>query len=311
MSLYSSSINEIEKRMELNLPEDLKENTLHEYSDIQLVVREFDLSSRPEEIEGRYPLRLKDSLLIVVLSGAVDIEMNYQSHVLESHMVVQLTEDDIILSITHSVDFTGYLVLISSELRSEIKGMTAGVRLQKAHRLKRAYPVQKLDDKEFSWVVGHIRNIQSYILDKTHLYRSLLIRNEVINLFLNLDNCRGKKHGDGEIELSRAELLRERFRELIVGKCREHRDVGYYAQELCVTPDYLSRVIREYDGGSAIKWIATAVVTEAKFLMRQPGKTINEIALEMNFPDQSTFGKFFKKHTGMSPKEYKTESLFS
>lgn len=293
--------------MELNIPENRKEITLHEYSEIQLVVREFGPSSRPEVIEDRYPLRLKDSLLIVVLSGEVNIEMNYQSHVLEGHMVVQLTEDDIILNISHSIDFTGYLILISSELRSEIKSMTAGVRLQKAHRLKRAYPIQKLDDKEFSWIIGHIRNIQSYLSDNTHLYRSLLIRNEVINLFLNLDNSREKKHGDGEVELSHAGLLRERFRELLVQRCREHRDVSYYASELCVTPDYLSRVIREYDGGSAIKWIATAVVTEAKYLMRQPGKTINEVALEMNFPDQSTFGKFFKKHTGISPKEYKTE----
>lgn len=293
--------------MELNIPENIKEITLHEYSTIQLVVREFTPSSKPEEIEGRYPLRLNDSLLIAVLSGEVDIEMNYQSHVLKEHMVVQLTEDDIILNISHSNDFTGYLILISSELRSEIKSMTAGIRLRKAHRLKRAYPIQELDGKEFSRIIGHIRNIQSYLSDNTHLYRSLLIRNEVMNLFLNLDNSREKKHGDGEVELSHAGLLRERFRELLVEKCRDHRDVSYYANELCVTPDYLSRVIREYDGSSAIKWIATAAVTEAKCLMRQPRKTINEVALEMNFPDQSTFGKFFKKHTGISPKEYKTE----
>lgn len=295
--------------MELKIPENRKEITLHEYSEIQLVVREFTPSSKPEEIESRYPLRLKDSLLIVVLSGEVNIEMNYQSHVLEGHMVVQLTEDDIILNISHSIDFAGYLVLISSELRSEIKSMTTGIRLPKAHRLKRAYPIQKLDDKEFSRIIVHIRNIQSYLSDNTHLYRSLLIRNEVINLFLNLDNSREKKHGDGAVELSHAGLLRERFRELLVEKCREHRDVSYYASELCITPDYLSRIIREYDGGSAIKWIATAVVTEAKYLMRQPGKTINEVALEMNFPDQSTFGKFFKKNTGISPKEYKKEPL--
>lgn len=287
------------------MSEKLKENTLREYSEAQQIIREFDLLSRPEEIEDRYPLRLKDSLLIVVLSGEIDIDMNYQSHTLEKHMIVQLTEDDILLNITHSSDFTGYLIRFSPELRSEIKGLTAGVRLQKANRLKKAYPIQKLDDKEFDRVVRRIRSMQSYLSDETHPYRSLIIRNEVMNLFLDLDYSRGKKHGDGEIELSHAELLRERFREMLVDKCCQHRDVGFYARELCVTSDYLSRVIREYDGGSAIKWITTAVVTEAKYLMRQPGKTINEIALKMNFPDQSTFGKYFKKHAGLSPKEYK------
>lgn len=293
------------KMPDLSIPEKMKESTLREYSENQLIIREFDLSFRPEKVEGRYPLRLKDSLLILVLSGEIYIDMNYQSHTLDKHMVVQLTEDDIILNISHSTDFTGFLILISSELRSEIKGKTMGVRLQKASRLKRAYPIQILDDKEFCRVVGRIRSMQSYISDQTHLYRSLIIRNEVLNLFLDLDNSRGKKHGDREVELSHAELLRERFRELLVEKCHQHRDVGFYAQELCVSPDYLSRVIREHDGTSAMKWITNAVVTEAKYLMRQPEKTINEIAAEMNFPDQSTFGKFFKRHTGLSPKEYK------
>lgn len=292
----------------LSLPEKPKENKLLEYSETQLIIREFNLTYRPEEVEGRYPLRLKDSLLIAVLSGDIYIDMNYQSHTLERYMVVQLTEDDIILNISHSPDFTGFLILISAELRTEIKGVKPEVRLQRASRLKRAYPIQKLNEKEFSRVIDRIRNMQSYIADETHLYRSLIIRNEVSNLFLDLDNCRTKKHGDGEVDLSHAELLRERFRELLVEHCREHRDVGFYARELCVTTDYLSRVVREFDGGSAMKWIATAVITEAKYMMRQPGKTINEVAQEMNFPDQSTFGKFFKKHTGMSPKEYKKEN---
>lgn len=293
--------------LDLSLPEKGIGNTLREYSEAQLIIREFNLLSMPQEVEGRYPLRLKDSLLIVVLSGEIYIDMNYQSHTLEKNMVVQLTEDDIILNISHSPDFTGYLIRISSELRSEIKGRAAGARLQKAHRLKRAYPIQKPDDEEFSRITGRIRSMQSYMADDAHLYRSLIIRNEIMNLFMDLDNCRAKKHGDREVELSHAELLRERFRELLVEHCRRHRDVGYYAQELCVSPDYLSRVIREHDDGSAMKWIANAVVTEAKYLMRQPGKTINEVALEMNFPDQSTFGKFFKKQMGMSPKEYKKE----
>jgi len=289
----------------MNSTIDLTQNTLSEYSEAQLTIREFNLSFTPQEVEGRYPLRLKASLLILVLTGEVYIDMNYQSHTLEKHKVVQLSEDDIILNISHSPDFTGYLIIISPELRSEIKSMTPGERLHKGSRLKRAYPIQKLNEEDFLRVFNRIRSMQSYLSDETHLFRSIIIRNEVMNLYLDLDNSRRKKHGDREVELSHAELLRERFRELLVEKCRQHRDVGFYAKELCVTSDYLSRVIREYDGGSAMKWIANAVATEAKYLMRQPEKTINQIAFELNFPDQSTFGKFFKKHTGTSPKEYR------
>lgn len=295
----------MKKAPDLNLTEKQTENSHTEYSETQVIIEEIDSALKPEKIVGSYPIRLKDSLLIVVLSGELYIDMNYQSHVLKKQMVVQLTQDDIILNISHSSDCRGFIVFISADLRAEIKSMKAGIRLQKASRLKRAYPVHKLDEEECFRVVDRIRNMLAYIVDETHLYRPIIIRNEVSNLFMDLDNSRTKKHGDGEVELSHAELLRERFRELLVEHCRKHREVSYYARELCVTSDYLSRVIKGFDGGSAMKWIATAVVTEAKYLIRQPGKTINQIALEMNFPDQSTFGKFFKKHTGMSPKTYK------
>ena len=74
-----------------------------------------------------------------------------------------------------------------------------------------------------------------------------------------------------------------------------------------MTADYLSKVIREYDGQSAIKWIANAVIIEAKFLLREPEKNIQQVAMELNFPDQSTFGKFFKRYAGKSPAEYRRE----
>lgn len=292
--------------LDLDLPEFLEKDILHEYFEDQLVVVELESSLvRPEEKAGRFPLRLQASALFLILSGEMNIEVNYVMHTLKRNTTMHFAAQDMILNISHFEDFTGYLVIFSPELRSEILTITANIRLPKSTQLKRAYPVQEFDDTEFLRIRGYIERIKSYISDETHLYRSPMIRNEVMNLFWDIDNSRWKKHGDKEIELSHTELLREKFREMLVEKCRQHRDVGFYARELCVTPDYLSKVVREYDGGSAIKWIATAIATEAKYLIRHPEKTINQIAQELNFPDQSSFGKFFKKQTGMSPKEYR------
>ena len=292
--------------LDVNLPEYFGKSVLHEYFEDQLVVVDLDDSQvNPQEKADGFPMRLKASLLFLILSGEMDIEVNYQRHHLKQHMIMHLIANDIILDISHSSGFNGYLVIFSPELRSEIMGMTTGLRLPGAGQLKRAYPILEFEEMEFRRIAEYIRRIKSYIFDETHLYRSPMIRNEVMNLLWDIDNSRWKKHGNAEVNFSHSELLREKFREMLVEQCRRHRDVGFYARELCVTPDYLSRVIREHDDSSAIKWIANAVVAEAKCLMRQPGKTINEIAMEMNFPDQSTFGKFFKKHTGVSPKGYK------
>ena len=75
------------------------------------------------------------------------------------------------------------------------------------------------------------------------------------------------------------------------------------------TPDYLSKIIRECDEQSALKWITNAVVTEAKLLLRRPDMNVSQVAIELNFPDQSTFGKFFKRNTGMAPARYRADAL--
>lgn len=298
----------MDKTLNIRLPEYLQKSVLREYFEDQLAVIDLDNSQvSPEEKSEGFPIRLKASVLFVVLLGEMDIEANYQRHTLKKNTVMHLIANDIILDLAHTPGFKGYLIIFSPELRSEIMGMTSGIRLPRSGQLKRAFPIQELSEEEFARVVGRIERIKSYISDTAHLYRSPMIRNEVMCLLWDIDNSRWKKHGDAEVNLGHSELLREKFREMLVDNCRQHRDVGFYARELCVTPDYLSKVIREHDGGSAMKWIVNAVIAEAKYLMRQPGKTINQVALEMNFPDQSTFGKFFKRHTGISPVEYKKQ----
>lgn len=83
--------------------------------------------------------------------------------------------------------------------------------------------------------------------------------------------------------------------------------MGFYADQLHITPKYLSSVIKEVSGRSAVEWIDRYVILEAKALLRYSGLSIQEIAYELNFSTQSFFGKYFKHHTGMSPSEYKSK----
>lgn len=218
---------------------------------------------------------------------------------------MHLYPDDIIEYTTYSADFKGYLVILSAEFRAEIMAMTSGIRLQQAGQLKKLHTKHELSEEEGLHLRKQIELLKDYIPDEGHLYHSNVIKNQIINIFFDLDNSRWHKYGDGELGLSRNEILRQRFRELLIEECQSHREVRFYADKLCVTPDYLSRAVREYDGQSAAKWIINAVITEAKILFREPNKTISQIAMELNFPDQSTFGKFFKRNTGLSPLEYK------
>ncbi len=265
-----------------------------------------DLHNREKRAE-KYPIRISVSSLMLVVSGQMDISVDYRPYQVKQGMIMQLTMDNVIEKIAHSPDFKGYQLLFSPELKSEIMAQTSGVRLSKSNQLKRSFPILELHDVAYKDLLNRFECIKKYMLDENHLYRTAIIINEIINLHYEIDSLRRVVHGYEDVKTDRNEALREQFRELLLKKCKVHHDVHFYAEELCVTSDYLSRVIREYDGQSAMKWIVNAVITEAKIMLRLPSKTIGQIAIELNYPDQSTFGKFFKRHVGISPAEYRRE----
>jgi AraC-like DNA-binding protein len=97
----------------------------------------------------------------------------------------------------------------------------------------------------------------------------------------------------------------DRFLNLVQENFREQRDINFYADRMCLTPRYLSRLIKKNSGYFAGEWINNHVILEAKALLKSTNMTIQQISDELNFPSQSFFGKYFKRITGMSPKEYR------
>lgn len=102
--------------------------------------------------------------------------------------------------------------------------------------------------------------------------------------------------------------LFEKFKAILVKEFLEQRAVGYYANRLHVTRKYLSEVVKKNSGKTAKDWIDDLIILEAKVLLQNKSLTINQVSDVLNFSNQSVFGKFFKKHTSLSPLAYRTES---
>lgn len=102
----------------------------------------------------------------------------------------------------------------------------------------------------------------------------------------------------------REEYFREFMRHLQQHYCKE-RSLGFYASLLHITPKYLTTLIKQVSGRSVAEWIDECVILEAKNLLKFSTMSIQQIAYYLNFPNQSFFGTYFKRRTGMSPSEYK------
>lgn len=94
------------------------------------------------------------------------------------------------------------------------------------------------------------------------------------------------------------------FLSLVRTHYRRERSIGFYADKMFISPKYLSMIIKEATGMSAAEWIDQYVVQEAKNLLRYSGKNVQQIAYELNFTNQSSFGKYFKHLVGLSPTQY-------
>ena len=106
---------------------------------------------------------------------------------------------------------------------------------------------------------------------------------------------------------NRAEEYFRQFTELLGEHYKHERSVGFYARQLCITPKYLTTLIKRISGKSVSEWIDNYVILEAKTLLKYSNMSVQEIAYYLNFPNQSFFGSYFKRKAGMSPSQYKAK----
>lgn len=104
---------------------------------------------------------------------------------------------------------------------------------------------------------------------------------------------------------SNKESIAMKFAMLIFENRETHREVAYYADQLCISPLYLTKIIQEVNGRSARDMIADYTIIGIKTLLRNADITIKDVVRHSGFSSQSSFSRFFRKHTGMSPPEYR------
>ena len=111
-----------------------------------------------------------------------------------------------------------------------------------------------------------------------------------------------------ELQQDCEERIFNRFFMSVFRNCERERAVSYYANEQSLSPNYLSSVIKSHSDRNAMQWIETLTILKAKHSLRFTKLTIKEIAYKMHFPDQSVFGRYLKKHCGMSPSDYRNKA---
>lgn len=135
---------------------------------------------------------------------------------------------------------------------------------------------------------------------------NMMLRNQWQNFFIALESELQHRLNDRDIKtISSSRKLFNGFCKLLCENCRSHHEVKFYADKLCVTPYYLSRVTRQIFSVSPKELIDRQIVMEIKSLLTTTEMTVKEIAELYNFESTSYLGRYFRRHTGLTPTGYR------
>ena len=130
----------------------------------------------------------------------------------------------------------------------------------------------------------------------------------VSTILLNILHGIGSIHQKTDVStrtFNRGEEIVKRLIQYIIKHYAQERSVSFYADLLHISPQHLSTTVNKITGKTVTDIIAKLVITDAEAKLKSTDLTIQEIAYSLNFPDISFFGKYFKRYTGMSPKQYR------
>lgn len=269
-----------------------------------LTVADIEGKALVERINNIDVFRLNALVVLLVFEGSMDLDIDYTSYTLESNAFLTIMPTHVLKFKSASESLRARMLIVS---RPFMEQTFPSKRSSNIHYMKiRKNPSMQLQPKDLFFLDKCMQRIREKIRCRTHFLQRDLLQNNLLEFFIEVANimiCRGEFLSP--TTLSRKEELLDKFLQLLFENCKKEHGVTFYADKLFITPQYLSLVLKEMTGKSANKWIDESLIVEAKILLKTPDITVQRVADLLNFSDQSTFGKFFKKHVGLSPMEFR------
>ncbi|WP_270540347.1 helix-turn-helix domain-containing protein [Bacteroides zhangwenhongii] len=175
-------------------------------------------------------------------------------------------------------------------------------------RFIKEQPCYVLPQENTGAINGLIRATTAIYNDRENRFRNQIAKNHLQSFMLDIyDKCY-RYFGKHKIEGgTRQDEIFKSFVSLVHEHCTSQREVSFYADKLCISTKYLTGICKAVTGDSAKKIIDDFAILEIKVLLQSTELTVQEIADRLGFPDQSYLGRYFKRHEGISPKEYQNK----
>ena len=142
------------------------------------------------------------------------------------------------------------------------------------------------------------------VVNKGTLAFRMNVDTALVGVFMGV-SAMYKDKVESKTNLSKAEQISKNFNHLVMQNYTTQRSVAWYAKKLGITPAHLSTIVKQTTDKTCVEIITSMVIMDAKAQLKSTDLSIHDIAYSLNFTNMSFFGKYFKRHVGMGPLEYR------
>ncbi|MBR6597757.1 MAG: helix-turn-helix domain-containing protein [Paludibacteraceae bacterium] len=242
------------------------------------------------------PMRLNERRFLHILNGQAVYRINLLDYTLRQGDFLVLPPDTIVEVVSISDDYAVEALLIID--LSDIDHETA----------KRLFPVDvlrlSLSEEDVRRVGAYFDLLSVQIAREEHSDSAISFL--ILSMMADMNKLQQTLASScSHRKLSRSEEIMSRFVTLLRQYGTRERNIPFYASQLAITANHLSDVVRQQSGLSVMDWLNRTTITEAKVLLKHSDLMIYEIGERLNFPEPTAFNRYFKKHVGMTPLEYR------
>ena len=246
--------------------------------------------------------------IVIIEKGSISIKSNELIHHYKKGNLGMIRPNNVYKVNAFTDDVKAYFILIDrDELNNQTSFAFNKYEMQQALRSSNNN-IEKVSDNAFAHILNLCEQLFYYNQEEKEITFSQQIK---LSLFTSLvyilvgDFLQGKGKDINILKNSRKESITMKFLQLVSINFMKEKELKFYADKLLISSKYLSNTVREITNQPPSKFITEALLNNAKILLLSSDNSIKEISNELDFSDQYAFGKFFKKHTGLSPSNFK------
>lgn len=269
----------------------------------------FDEKIIIEKVTEGELIRPSLSCFVLIQSGSIELEVNGVRATSKSSDLILFSPMKMYKLIHRSQNLRAYFILYKQEALKERINVSFNkfsvIQHMNMEQSKIAYPLSK---EAFSHFWNIAKQLDFYLKnpDYSKFNEQIVIHNFTAIAYMVVDTI--MKISPLNIEQNtRKEAIVIDFLNLLSSHFTRERKLKFYADKLFISIKYLSVCVKEVTGITPRDLIANTLLNEAKLMLINTDLNISIIADQLNFSDQYAFGKFLKKHTGLSPRNFRKD----